>query len=49
MDILKSTQELTKELRDMAMIMFKLGDFQKQTTLEQAADRLDVLNSKHCQ
>lgn len=49
MDITKSTNEISKELREMAMVMFKLGDFRKQGVLEQAADRLDALESQHCQ
>ena len=49
MDFLKSTEEISKELREMALIMFKLGDFRKQNTLEQAADRLDTLDAKSCQ
>ena len=42
-----NTADIIKSLRDMAFLMFRLGDFPKQKTLEAAADRIEALQKEN--
>ena len=46
---MESTMELIRSLRRMAVVMFQLGDFEKQKTIEAAADLLEAFEKERRQ
>lgn len=46
---MENTKELIRSLRKMAVVLFQSGEFEKQKTIESAADRLEAFERERLQ